>query len=205
MAMLAHLEAYNPGRLLHVEVNYQSPSVSLHSPAWRRDERGSQTLLLDYSLHYLDVAMMFARSAWDIKDLRWELNYQGQTGLIEGRIASGTYPVSFLLRQGFITRRARILFTFENYLCSIGFFPDTFVPHMSFDSWSLYTKESRANFRATAGKVVNKLTKRESDNSHALAMMGALGDRRLSRSLALSNLGEVYRLLFKIGRQVYGG
>jgi len=205
MAMLAHMEKYNPGRLLHVEVNYQSPSVSLHSPAWRRDERGSQTLLLDYSLHYLDVAMMFNTGPWDLKDLRHELNYQGQTGLIEGRMTSSIYPVSFVLRQGFITRRARILFTFENYLCSLGFFPDTFVPHMSFDSWSLYKKEAKGNFRATVGKVVDKLTKRESDDSHALAMMAALGDPRLSRSLSLKNLEEGYRLLFKIGREVYGG
>ncbi|MDX2116489.1 MAG: NAD-dependent epimerase/dehydratase family protein [Planctomycetota bacterium] len=205
MQMIRHLQTYNPGRLLHVEVNYQSPSVSLHSPAWRRDERGSQTLLLDYSLHYLDVAMMFTNGPWDLKDLRWEMNYQGQTGLIEGRMTSQAYPVSFLLRQGFITRRARILFTFENYLCSLGFFPDTFVPHMGFDSWSLYKMESRRNFRATAAKVVDKLIKRESDDSHALAMMAALGDDRLARSLSLANLENGYRLLFKMGREVYSG
>lgn len=205
MAMLAHLERYNAGRLLHVDVHYQSPSVSLHAPAWRRDERGSQTLLLDYSLHYLDVAMMFGKGPWDVKDLRWEMNLQGQTGLIEGRLTGPTHPVNFILRQGFITRRARILFTFENYLCSLGFFPDTFVPHMSFDSWSLYRKEARANFRATMRKVVDKFTRRESDDSHALAMMAALGDDRLSGSLALANLEPAYRVLFRLGREVYGG
>src|ERR1051326_2951449 len=93
-------------------------------------------------------------------------------------------PVNFGLRQGFITRRARVLFTFENYLCSLGFFPDTFVPHMSFDSWSLHKMESRATFRATAAKVVDKLARRESDPSHALAFMAARGDPRLAGSLA---------------------
>lgn len=205
MAMLAHMEKYNAGRLLHVEVNYQSPSVSLHSPAWRRDERGSQTLLLDYSLHYLDVAMMFGSGMWDLKDLRWEMNYQGQTGMIEGRMVGANYPVSFLLRQGFITRRARILFTFENYLCSLGFFPDTFAAQMSFDSWSFHRMEARRNFGATMRKIVDKFTKRESDDSHALAMMAALGDQRLARSISLTTLDPVYRLLFRIGREVYGG
>ncbi len=149
--------------------------------------------------------MMFGKGAWNLKDIRSDINYQNQTGLIEGRMASGNYHVNFLLRQGFITRRARVTFTFENYLCSLGFFPDTFVPHMSFDSWSLYNMESRANFRATIRKVVDKFTRRESDDSHALAMMAALGDDRLAGSLSLAGLEQVYRILFKIGREVYGG
>jgi hypothetical protein len=205
MAMLAHMEKYNPGRLLHVELNYQSPPVSLHSPAWRRDERGSQTLLLDYSLHYLDLAMMFNKGPWELRDLNWELNMQGQTGLIEGRVASSTYPVSFVLRQGFITKRTRLMFTFENYFCSLGFFPDTFVPHMSFDSWSLHKLEGKRNFRATLQKIGDKLLSRESDDSHALAMMASRGDARLAGSLALANLENEYRLLFQMANKVYGG
>lgn len=204
MAMMAHLEKFNAGRLLHVEVNYQSPPISADGAPWRRAERRSQTLLLDYALHFLDVAMMFTKGPWDLKDLRWELNQQGQTGMIEGRATSEAYPVSFTLRHGFIPRRARVLFTFQNYLCSLGFFPDTFVPYMSFDSWSLYRREAKLNFRSTMSKIVDKLTRRDGDESHALTMMAALGDERLAGSLALANLEHVYRLLFRIGHEVYG-
>ncbi len=204
LAFMRHLQTYNPGRLISVDINYQSPSVGKHSPAWRRDERGSQTLLLDYSLHWLDLAMMFTRDAWTVKDLRWTMNKQGQTDLIEGRITSPQYAVNLCLRQGFIPKRCRVMFTFENYLCSLGFFPDTFVPHMSFDSWSLYKKESKANFRATFGKVVDKLTKKDSDNSHAVAMMGALGDPRVSECMTIGAMQNIYRGLFVLSKAVYG-
>lgn len=204
MAMLAHVQRYHPGALKQVDVHYQSPPVAMHSPAWRRDERGSQTLLLDYSLHYLDVAMMFTKKAWQLQDLRHELNFRQETALIEGRMRSEDYPVNFLLRQGFIPRRARIFFTFENYACSLGFFPDTFVAHMTGDGGALYKQEAKASNRATFRKILDKLTKQESDDSHALAMMAAMGDSRLGGSLALRNLEQVYRVLFAIGEKVYG-
>lgn len=204
MAMLAHMKRYNPGRLLHVEVNYQSPSVSLHSPAWRRDERGSQTLLLDYSLHYLDLACMFSTSGWKLAKSHHELNYSGQTDYIEGRMESAQYPVSFILRQGFIPRRARIMYTFQNYNLSLGFFPDTFVPHMGFDSWSVHKMEAKGNFRATVRKIADKLTKNESDKSHPLAFMAATGDDRLRNSVHLPRLTGFYDALFDLSKAVYG-
>jgi len=204
LAMMRHLQRYNPGRLIAVDINYQSPSVGMHSPAWRRDERGSQTLLLDYSLHWLDLAMMFSRDPWTVKDLRWTLNKQGQTDLIDGRMTCPTYTVNFCLRQGFIPKRCRVMFTFENYLCSLGFFPDTFVPHMSFDSWSLHKKEGKANFRATLGKVADKLTKKDGDDSHAIAMMGALGEAKVGECLELRSMEHIYRGLFVLSRDVYG-
>lgn len=204
MAMMAHLKRYNPGALKQVDVHYQSPPVAMHSPAWRRDERGSQTLLLDYSLHYLDVAMMFSSNRWTLGDMRHELNFRGETALIEGRMTSPEYPVNFILRQGFIPRRARVFFTFENYCCSLGFFPDTFVPHMTGDGGALYKQEAKASSRATFRKILDKLTKKESDDSHALAMMAAMGHPSLAKSLSLASLESGYRVLFEMGEKVYG-
>jgi len=204
LAFMQHLRTYNPGRLISVDINYQSPSVGKHSPAWRRDERGSQTLLLDYSLHWLDLGLMFCTDPWKVQDLRWTMNKQGQTDLIEGRLTSKPYALNFCLRQGFITKRCRVMFTFENYLCSLGFFPDTFVPHMGFDSWTLHKKEGKANFRATLGKVVDKLTKKDADNSHAIAMMAAMGDKDVSECMSLAKMENIYRVLFDLSKSVYG-
>ncbi len=47
--MLGFLGTYNPGKIRQVDLVFQSLPVSFHFPAWRRDERGAQTLLIEYA------------------------------------------------------------------------------------------------------------------------------------------------------------
>jgi hypothetical protein len=112
--------------------------------------------------------------------------------------------VSFLLRQGFMPRRCRLFYTFENYGVSLAFFPDTFVPHQTFDSWTLHRREARRNFRATIAKVVDKLAGRDRDASHALAIAAAAGESALAPSVSLARLEHFYRAVFRIADAVYG-
>ncbi len=202
-AMLAHLERFNAGRLHHVDVTFQSPPVSRDVP-WRRAERRARTLLMDYALHFLDLACMFGTGPWKLGQARHECNRSDQTSLIEGTMVSGTYGVSFLLRQGFMPRRCRLFYTFENYGVSLSFFPDTFVPHQTFDSWTLHRREARRNFRATLGKVADKLSGRDRDPSHAWAIGAALGHADLAPSIALDRLAAFYRAAFRLAGAVYG-
>jgi nucleoside-diphosphate-sugar epimerase len=205
-AMLRLLSNVNPGRLLHAHVDFSSPPASHDSVPWLRNERRARTLLLDYALHFLDLACMFSvpGQPWELADVRHELNPLGQTAVIQGT-ARSQYSASFLLRQGFAPRRCRILFTFQNYSASLGFFPDTFVPHVSNDNAWLYKQESKASGRATRRKILDKLTGRDADPSHARVLAAATaGDAALAAPLAVGRLTPFYNLLFAIDRAVYG-
>lgn len=201
-AMLGYLSRFNPGRLHHVDLVFQSPSVNKDTE-WRRAERRARTLLMDYALHFVDLACMFNAGAWRVERARRERNRLDQTSLIEGTLRSSTYGVSFLLRQGFMPRRCRLFYTFENYGVSLAFFPDTFVPHQTFDSWTLHRWEARRNFRATIAKVSDKLLGRDRDNSHAWAIAGALGQEELASSIALVKLAAFYRMAYQLIGAVY--
>jgi hypothetical protein len=203
-AMMSHLARWNPGKLLRADVVFHSPSVGKDGRAWARDERRAQTLLLDYSIHFLDLACMFSSEQWKLESSRFELDQVGNTSLIEGRLNSPVYPVNFMLRQGFMPRRARVLLTFQNYSASLGFFPDTFVPHMADDSAPLYAAEKRASFRATIGKIIDKLANRDSDHSHDATFVAALADKDLGRSITVPNLIAFYRAVFELAGAVYG-
>ncbi len=208
--MLRFLADRNPGALHHVHLDFSSPPATNDSAAWLRDERRARTLLLDYSLHFVDIACMFARPgapAWEVAHCRHAANARGQTSVIEGAVRSD-YSVSFVLRQGFAPRRTRLTFTFQNYSVSLGFFPETFVPHMSNDSPWLYKQEQRARARATRQKVLDKALNRDSDNSHAavLAAAGAAPAPADSAGdgLSVERLSPFYDLLFRLADRVYG-
>jgi predicted dehydrogenase len=201
--MMSLLETHNPGRLHHVDVDFSSPPVSNDSAAWLREERVARTLLLDYSLHFLDLACMFSSVPWELSNVRFQRNARGQTSVIQGA-AKADYSVQFLLRQGFAPRRARMRFTFQNYSVSLGFFPDTFVPYMSQDNAWLYKREARVIARATRRKVFDKLRGKDSDPSHA-RVFAVAGDTDIAAasSLTLSRVRGFYELLFQISDAVY--
>jgi nucleoside-diphosphate-sugar epimerase len=205
IAMLRLLERRNPGRLLHAHVDFSSPPVNNDSAAWLRNERKARTLLLDYALHFVDLACMFCvpPSRWRLDHIRHELNSLGQTAVIQGG-ARAEYSVSFLLRQGFAPRRARLMFTFQNYSVSLGFFPETMVPHMAHDNPWLYKQEAAALSRATRRKVLDKLTGRDSDASHARVFAAAASSAAAAATLTVERLSGFYELLFTITRAVYG-
>jgi len=204
LKMAETLQKYNPGELKHVHVHFHSPSVSQDSAAWLRNERKARTLLMDYSLHFLDLACMFGRGDWKIDGLRHEMDSHHNTGLIEGRLVSN-YSVSLLLRQGFGPRRARILYSFQNYHISLGFFPDTFAVYMADDNPWLHKAESKASFRATVAKIRDKLLNKENDFSHAEAFSAALGDSpELADSIKINSLYPFYQMLFQLSTRVYG-
>jgi nucleoside-diphosphate-sugar epimerase len=204
MAMLSVLQQFNPGQLHHVDVSFQSPPVSSDGAVWLRNERKARTLLLDYSLHFLDIACMFAKGEWQVPSVRYVLNSQGQTGLIEGYLAAENYTVNFLLRQGFGPRRARLWFNFQNYSVSLGFFPDTFAVYMANDNPFLYRQEMLASLKETSRKIFDKLTHRDSDVSHVMALASATQtDNNFSSAIQIENLTRFYNLIFQLEQKIY--
>jgi nucleoside-diphosphate-sugar epimerase len=201
--MMAFLQRYNPGRLRHASVDFQSPPVAADSAAWMRNERRARTLLLDYSLHFMDLACMFGTDRWSLDGVRHTINPSGETNLIEGRL-TGPYSVSFLLRQGFAPRRARVVFDFQNYSVMLRFFPDTFVPYLSDDNGSLYKMEAKASRRATVTKIADKILNRDSDLSHASVIAAAASGGPNLESITIPKLTAFYQVLFEIERSVYG-
>jgi hypothetical protein len=203
--MLAFLATHRPGALHHVHLDFSSPPATNDSVAWMRDERRARTLLLDYSLHFLDIACMFARPAahWRIDHCRYQTNARGQTSVIQGGLSS-EYSVGLLLRQGFAPRRTRLMFTFQNYSVSLGFFPETFVPHMSNDSPWLYKREAKERGRATRRKILDKLLNRDSDKSHEAVLAAAGAAEETAAGLSVERVAPFYDVLFRLADRVYG-
>ena len=210
--MMSHLARFNPGRLHHAELQFQSPPAANDSVPWLRDERGARTLLMDYAIHFLDIACLFGpgrpgtadeTAHWKIGDLRHELTSSGQTELIEGRV-QGHYSVHFLLRQGFGPRRARVRFCFQNYSVSLGFFPDTFVACMADDNPWVHKAEAAESRRATLRKIIDKLRNRDSDDSHVRLLAGVAARSKAVEGLTVGRLAPFYEALFGIGELVYG-
>jgi len=203
-AMLSHLAQFNPGPLRHVFVHFQSPPVANDSVVWLRDERKANTLLLDYSLHFLDLACMFTKAPWEVRTIRHQLNPRGETNLISGTFASESYDVSFLLRQGAAPRRTRILFVFHNYSVSLGFFPETFVPYMADDNPYLYILESNAIRRATMTKIRERIFSKNTDESHVRAYLAATDvNSDAGAGIRVEALQPFYRLLMALRSMVY--
>ena len=202
--MLIHLQKFNPGRLLNVSLSFQSPSVSKDGAPWLRKERTARTLLMDYGLHFLDLACMFHNGEWKVDTVRYELNSLNQTSLIDGALSGNGYSVHFLLRQGFIPRKANIVYTFQNYSISLRFFPDTFMPHMSSDSGWLHKREGKQLNHYLHVKLLDKLFSKDSDLSHCRVYSAVCGDNGFIRdSISLKRLHSFYQLMFKLGRSVY--
>ncbi|MFH1921973.1 MAG: NAD-dependent epimerase/dehydratase family protein [Planctomycetota bacterium] len=202
--MLRVLQRHNPGELRHVTLQFQSPPVAYESSAWLRRERVARTLLMDYGIHFLDLACMFSTDGWQADHVRYSLDGAGNTGMVEGRLSSDAYSVSFLLAQGFGPRRAKLLYNFQNYTCSLGFFPDTFVPFLSNDNAAHHLMAAGVSARATLRKVVDKLAGRNSDESHADLMAAlASGDSDSYGHLTVSKVRAFYEVVFDIGEIVY--
>lgn len=203
LAMQEHLRKYNPGRLISVNVDLQTPPVCEDGALWMRKERQARTLLMDYSLHYLDIACMYGQGDWTINSLHHDINTRGETANIRGDISAENYSVSFSLRQGFIPRKHQIIFNFQNYSLNLRFFPDVMVAHMANDYDWVHRMEARKLAQGIRSKVVDKVLGRDSDLSHPRVYQAAL-TKENAEQLRLDTLEPFYKLLFEVSDRVYG-
>jgi nucleoside-diphosphate-sugar epimerase len=205
LTMQRHLAKFNPGRLLSVNVLFQSPPVTNETAVWARKERQARTLLMDYGLHFLDVACMFSCEPWQVKFAEHHCNRLGQTDAIRGAVSSPDYSVTFELRQGFMPRKARVEFVFQNYNTILNFFPDTFLAQMSPESFGHHYRAGWENLKATGVKIWEKLSNRLQDDSHAEVLRILMDSRPgVGSQIRIDALSNFYHMLFDIGQRVYG-
>jgi nucleoside-diphosphate-sugar epimerase len=202
--MMGFVRQYNPGRLLHVHVHFESPPVAQEPLPWIRDERRARTLLMDYGLHFLDLACMFGAGDWKVDHVHHELDGLGGTGLIRGALSADNYGVSLLLRQGYGRRSAQVVYTFQNYSVRLGFFPDTFDAWQANDNPWLWLAAGVRATRSVAIKIRDKLTGRDSDRSHAMVYVAAERGGSLADAVTVERLAPFYRAMFDLGDRVYG-
>ncbi len=203
--MLSHIKKINTGELIKVDLVFQSPPVTNDSASWLRNERKAKTLLIDYALHFIDLACMFYPGKWNVTNINYTLNESGQTDKISGLLISANgIEVNLLLRQGFFPRRARVFYTFQNYGIALNFFPDTFTSYMATDNFPIYKSESKNLRKSTIKKVISTLRNRDSDDSHILVYHSVFNSNKVSESsLSVRNLHNFYELLFTISDKVY--
>lgn len=192
-----------PGRLVHAHVNFQSPPVAFDI-GWRRAERKARTLLMDYGLHFLDLATMFHRKAWEPCQVRWTMNDNGETDFIGGLLHSEAYDVSFSLRQGFLPREAIVRLVFQNYTATLSFFPDTLSVTMSGDDFGVALSRSGALLAGTVSKISDKLRSRDHDDSHQALLAMAVADPTAIDALNVQQLAGFYSGIFALSEEVYG-
>jgi len=201
-AMLRRLSECPPGRLIRVDVLFQSPPVAQETSGWLRREREARTLVMDYSLHFLDLACMLGKGPWRTESVRWDLNDRGETSLVEGRLVGETYPVNFCLRQGFLPRTARVEYVFQNCTSRLHFFPDSLDIQRADESFWHHGRAAWRSFRATLRKAPGKARGRPDAGSHARLLGAALAGREIPQ-LDVEALVPFYRGLHALADEVY--
>lgn len=202
-AMLDRLTSFPAGRLLRVDVLLQSPPVAEETSGWLRRERKARTLVMDYSLHFLDLGCMFGDGPWRSEQVVFDRNDRNETSLVEGRLAGATYAVNFCLRQGFIPRIARIEYVFQNLTARLSFFPGSFSVQRSNETFWHHARTGWRTFQATVAEVLAKALGRSTAGSHARLLGAALSGRVLP-GLKVEALIPFYRGLHHLADEVYG-
>lgn len=107
---------------------------------------------------------------------------------MQGMLSSGDTKIGFILRQGFIPRRARIEYTFECYTLSLDFFPDTFAARCAHDNYALKFTKVFSALGATSVRTYDKISHRDHDKSHELAIRAALSNAEWMSPLRVETL-----------------
>lgn len=201
--MREFINAHPTGELLSVNLLFQSPPVRGDASPWIREERLSKSLLMDYSIHFLDLACLFQAGSWRVDALDWILDQNGDTEVIRGRCSNEAYPLTFHLQQGFCTRSCRIEYVFRNYTTILSFFPDTFHVRMSPDGAGIASIAAIAAWKGTLKKISEKLSKRTADGSHAYCYTDLLTNGEHAE-IGISQLENYYELLFELSERIYG-
>jgi len=200
-----YLAKHNPGELLETRLHFDSPAVDLDKAAWMRDERQARTLLLDYAIHFLDLAWLLAEGPAEIKHLQVRQNLKGQTAAVSATVKFANHISHILLRQGARQRRCQLDFAFSNYTLVLRFFPDTAVVIHGQHSFADDFRLSAQGLVAMGRKISEKLGLTNLEPSHQYLLGSFLGYYRRENieDLSLHSLRPFYSRLFALAEPVY--
>jgi len=178
----------------------------LDGARWMRDERRSRTLLMDYALHFLDLALAFSEGATAIRECEFKRNARGETAAIYARLALGNGRLELNIRQGVNERKCQLAFGFQNYTCHLRFFPEaffaTFAKHSVLDDWRV----SWAVGRGTWNKLREKAGWGRAEPSHQRVLGAFLGyyAEDTIDALQLNRVESSYRTALALEQIIYG-
>ena len=163
-------------------------------------------MLLDYSIHFLDLAWMFGKGDMHIASTRVCRDIHGDTESISAKVDFTNYDCSIFLRQGRSRRRCVIEYVFQNYNAVLKFFPDTLSMFPGTESFLDDFAMAWGEGKATAAKVIAKIRAKQSDDSHLRVIDGFLRRDRSEKMLELrfERIRETYRRLESLSDSVYG-
>lgn len=205
LAFLKYLGRRNPGEVRACRFLLNNPSLLGDPAAWRRDERRNKTLLYDFGIHFLDVACLLAGEFKAVGETLWNLDSQGRTAEIRGRVRFANFPVDFVITQGHGVVRHQVYFDFANYGVRLGFFPDTFTAYHGPDMIATRFTEWRKDFWEILRYIALKIHGRDPDPSHLRVYRECLRAWRdgTPSPLDVAQLLPTYRALEEISKVVY--
>jgi len=205
-AWLAGMAARTSGRLKTVNLHFDSPAVELDGAAWLRDERQARTLLMDYGLHFVDLACLLSAGAMTVRHCAVSRDERGRTESIDAFLEFGNHSARLFLRQGVRQRRCQLEFVFQNCSHYLRFFPDSTHCVMGTRTPGDDLRALGADVAAAGRKLGAKATGRVEDRSHeaVLAAFTGLGDPDLLDPLRLDRIRGFYHHLFALSDLVYG-
>ena len=201
-----YLVTHNPGELRETRLHFDSPAVDLDKAAWMREERLARTLVIDYAIHFLDLAWLFAEGAAQIKDLEVRRNLKEQTVLVSATVKFTNHISRVFLRQGARQRRCQIEYVFSNYTLVLRFFPDTVAAVHGQYTFVDDLRCAFAGAASTGRKIAEKLGVTTQEPSHERVLGAFLGhySRSNIECLSVEALRPFYSRLFALAEMVYG-
>ena len=202
---LRYLARRNPGQVQETRLHFDSPAVDFDKASWMREERQARTLLIDYAVHFLDLAWLFAEGEAEVQALDVRRNLKGQTMSVSGTVKFANHLSHLFLRQGARQRRCQIEFVFSSYTLVLRFFPDAVaVIHGE----HTFADDFRLGVRGLVGmgrKVAEKLDMRDAEPSHQYVLGAFLGryQRENITALSLPSLKPFYSRVFALAEPVY--
>jgi len=199
------IRTHNSGELRHVRLTFDSPPVRNDRAAWLRNERSAKTLVLDYAIHFIDLAFLFANGSMTIESATVDRNPVGETECVRAMVTFDNYTCDFFLRQGALRRRCHLEFIFQNYTLFLRFFPELFWPVVADYNFLDDLRCGLREFKSTVSKVTERLALSAQEPSHLLILASFLGysARSVVDSLHIEQLAENYRRLLKLIQRVY--
>ena len=171
-----------------------------------RHERRHRVLLIEYGMHFLDMAWLFFEGSMRINRCDTTGNDRGEVESISADLSFDNGTCSVLMRQGCHQRQALVTYDFQNYSVQLRFFPDIFAPVVGGLGMGDDVRLGFRGFTATAAKVMEKLGARVDDRSHEhvlAAFTGHAGPEALEE-LTLEALTPFYERLLALVDRVYG-
>ncbi len=202
---LGYLAHRNPGQIQETRLHFDSPAVDSEKAHWMREERQARTLLIDYAIHFLDLAWLFAEGRAEVRALDVQRNLKGQTMSVRATVKFANHLSQLFLRQGARQRRCQIELVFSNYTVVLRFFPDTVAIHHGEHT---FADDFRLGIRGLAGvgrKVAEKLGMCDVEPSHQYVLGSFLGryPRENITALSLASLKPFYSRLFALAEPAY--